>query len=148
MPNWFQMLCAVDFTEASRTTLEQAADLARRLGAELTILHVRESGGKGELGAAMELLETEADELGRKLRSWKDAAERSVGRPIRMLLADGPAGSEIVRVATEDRCDLIVIGTHGQRGVRRLVLGSVAEKVVRDAPCAVLVARPPPDHGD
>jgi len=58
------------------------------------------------------------------------------------LVADGLPAEEIVRVSQERHCDLIVMGTHGRGGVAHLLLGSVAEKVVRIAPCAVLTVRP------
>jgi nucleotide-binding universal stress UspA family protein len=56
-------------------------------------------------------------------------------------LEQGDAATAIVRVAQESHCDLIVIGTHGRTGLRRLLMGSVAEKVVRDAPCMVLAVK-------
>jgi nucleotide-binding universal stress UspA family protein len=56
----------------------------------------------------------------------------------------GLPAAEIARLAQEGSFDLVVVATHGRRGVKRVLLGSVAERIVRDAPCTVLVVRPPP----
>jgi nucleotide-binding universal stress UspA family protein len=68
-------------------------------------------------------------------------AERLAGAKVRALLLPGKPAEEIVHLATTGGHDLVVVGTHGRRGVRRIVLGSVAEHVVRSAPASVLVAR-------
>ncbi len=80
-------------------------------------------------------------ELERKLAQWKAKAEDISGGTVSSQLIEGTAGKEIVRFAREGGLDLIVVGTHGRTGVRHLVLGSVAERVVREAHCPVLVAR-------
>lgn len=61
--------------------------------------------------------------------------------PVEHLLEEGNPSAEILRVAQERRCDLIVMGTHGRTGLHRLLMGSVAEHVVRKAPCPVLVVK-------
>ncbi len=151
MRSWLEILCAVDLGEGSRVTLEDAADLARRLGARLTLLHVREpsraAAGRA-LAVVPEAAEQEAVEIGRKLDRWRAEAERIAGTPVRAIAGKGPPGAEIVRIAGDERADLLVVGTHARRGLGRLVLGSIAEQVVRNAPCPVLVSRPAPDPGD
>lgn len=143
MLRWLKVLCAVDFTDVSRATLEDAADLARRFDAELTVLHVREPPrviGRA-LAVAPEVDEQETIEMGRKLDRWREEAEALAGRPVRAMLTGGAPGVEIPRLALEGQFDVVVIGTHGRRGLPRALLGSVAETVVRHAPCAVVVAR-------
>src|SRR5574342_178600 len=74
--------------------------------------------------------------------AMEEAAERRGAKVARSLVVSGAAATEVVRVVREGGYDLVVMGTHGRRGIRHLVLGSVAERVVREAPCAVLVVRP------
>jgi len=150
MPTWFKILCAVDFSESSRVALEHAADLARRFGAELTLLHVLEAprGPEVQIVSPPELAQAEAAEIRRKLDLWRAEAEKLSDRPVKAVLEVGPPATEIVRVAKAEKCDLVVTGTHARKGIRHLLLGSVAERVAREAPCPVLVARPPPDWGD
>jgi universal stress protein A len=62
--------------------------------------------------------------------------------PVKTFLSTGVPAEEIVRVANQDSTDLIVMGTHGWSGVRHMLLGSVAEKILRSAPCPVLVVKP------
>jgi nucleotide-binding universal stress UspA family protein len=150
MLNWLKILCAVDFSEGSRHALEHAAELARRFEAELTLIHVRavERVAGSEILPSEKLLEEEARELGHKLEEWKTAAEQIVGRPVRTMLESGAPAPEIVRAAARDAFDLVVTGTKARRGLGRVLLGSVAERVVREAPVPVLVARRAPDRGD
>jgi nucleotide-binding universal stress UspA family protein len=151
MVSWLKILCAVDFSKGSGATLEAAADLARRYQADLTVLHVREppatAGAKGFVPPPG-LSEAESTEIGRQLERWRAEAARIAGRDVRSEVASGSAAAEIVRTAGEGLFDLAVVGTHGRTGFRRLVLGSVAERVVREAPCPVLVVRPPEERGD
>ena len=151
MVSWLRILCAVDFSRASGSTLEAAADQARRHGAELTLLHVREPPPAAAVkGFAPPPVPSaaEAVEVGRQLARWREEATRLAGREVRAELASGSPAAEIVRLARQGNHDLVVVGTHGRTGFRRLVLGSVAERVVREAPCPVLVVRPPEDRGD
>ncbi len=144
--SWKKIVCAVDFSEGARAALEEAADLARRTGAQLTLVHVYEPAPPlaGDLAAwPADVLEETAYELGRVLETWKVDAERLAEMPVRALLLTGPPASEIVRCARDGGFDLIVMGTHGRGGLARVVLGSVAERVVRQAHCPVLVARAP-----
>ncbi len=150
MRAWLKILCAVDFSEGSRLALEDGAELARRFGAELVLVHVREPtrAVATELEPSPERLEQEAVELGRKLENWRREAERLAGREVRAVLVSGPAAAEIVRIAGAERFDLVVAGTHGRTGLGRLLVGSVAERLVRESPCPVLVTKPAPDWGD
>jgi len=151
MVSWLKVLCAVDFSKGSGATLEAAADLARRHQAELTVLHVREpppTAAATGFAPPPAPSEAESIEIGRQLDRWRAEAARMTGGEVRGEVANGSPASEIVRLAREGSFDLVVVGTHGRTGLRRLVLGSVAERVVREAHCPVLVVRPPEDRGD
>jgi nucleotide-binding universal stress UspA family protein len=123
------ILYATDFSSYANQAYFHAVALAERHGARLTIVHVRQEGSD------------------REQNYWRDQLEQI--RPLNpridvrhVLLAGDPAG-EIIRYATEARADLIVLGTHGRTGLDRLLMGSVAEKVLRGAPCSVLVVKMP-----
>lgn len=142
MIDWRRICCAVDFAEPSRVAMEAAADIARRFEAELTLVHVTApppSGASDVLVSSRELARMQADEEGETLARWRADAEARAGRPVRSRVLSGAAPEQIVRHAHEQRCDLIVVGTHGRTGIPHLVLGSVAERVVRQSPCPVLV---------
>jgi len=142
MNDWNRICCATDFEASSRVATEKAADLAARFGAELTLVHVRAAPLVARTDAliasrGMAAEETRQDED--TLAEWRASAERRVGRPVRARVLSGEPAAEIVRLAREEHCDLLVVGTHGRTGVPRLVLGSVAERVARRSPCPVLV---------
>jgi len=80
-------------------------------------------------------------ELESRLEGWKAEAAALLGRPVEARMFPGPAAPALARASAEEHLDLLVTGTHGRRGFRHLVLGSVAERLVHLAPCAVLVVR-------
>jgi nucleotide-binding universal stress UspA family protein len=135
-----RICCPVDFSEASRPALQAAARLAREQGAGLTLLHVRESSVPGAAPSSPGL--GDPGELAR-LESWRADAERIAGSTVASVLLSPPAAAAIVAFARDVGSDLVVMASHGRTGVRRLVLGSVTESVVRSAPCPVLVYREP-----
>jgi nucleotide-binding universal stress UspA family protein len=146
MSEWKKVCCAVDFAEPSRAAMGQAADLARRLGAELTLVHViapPPEAASDVLVSSRGLARMEADEREAMLTRWRGDVERQVGRSVSARVLWGNPKEELVRHAREERCDLLVLGTHGRTGMSRLVLGSVAEQVARRSPCPVLVVH---DH--
>jgi universal stress protein A len=141
-----KILCPVDFSPGSREALRVAAELARGGSATLVLAHVWEpprwSSGEIQLapGTLQELLDAEEAELAR----WKAIAEELGARQVATQMLTGVAWDQIVGLASKDPAiDLIVMGTHGRTGITHVLLGSVAEKVVRHAPCAVLVTRMP-----
>jgi nucleotide-binding universal stress UspA family protein len=77
------------------------------------------------------------------LRRLQQTAQEGYGLEIDIDLAEGDPASEILKVARQRQCDLIVMGTHGRTGLRHLLMGSVAERIVRKASCPVLTARSP-----
>ncbi len=141
MGDWRRICCPVDFSEASRAALREAAELARRFGAELVLLHVVEPAGPA--GSELAFAPPRArrgDAAGvSPLAEWEAEAVKVVGPRVESLELSGSPAEEIVRFAAEGGCDAVVLGTHGRTGFRRLVLGSVAAQVVRDAPCPVVV---------
>jgi nucleotide-binding universal stress UspA family protein len=143
MSGWKRIGCAVDFSEPSRLALQRAAALAVRDDAELWLLHVYEvPQPAGELlVAAVDLTGPAAAEAEQKMAAWMDDAMRLRGGPVRQRILAGQPALEVTQAAREAGCDLLVVGTHGRTGVKRLVLGSVAERIVREAGCDVLVAR-------
>lgn len=141
MAEWKKICCAIDFSEPSHLAMEEAASLARRFEAELTLLHVYE-----ERAVSPEILlakyEQAAPELEKKVGGFQREAEQIAGRPVRTVLLTGSAAAtEIGRFVREGSFDLAVMATHGRTGLARVVLGSVAERVVREAECSVLVVR-------
>jgi universal stress protein A len=144
MADWKRIACGVDLSHASRSAMEEAAAIARRDGAELTLLYVYEpppDTGMMLLGSAEDAGGGGVREIERPLAEWREEAERIAGRPVSKALLIGVPASEIVRFAQEHRIDLVVVATHGRKGLAHLVLGSVAEAVLRQAPCSVLVVR-------
>ena len=138
-----RILVPTDFSETSEAALRYGTELARRFTARLYLLHIVENpGDAAEAGDPIGLFETMQaaahDRLG-KLLTTEQLQEFRPERTMRL----GVAADEIVRYAQEHEIDLIVMGTHGRRGVARALMGSVAERVVRTAPCPVLTVHHP-----
>ncbi len=138
-----RILVGTDFSAASTSAFEQGLKLARQNNAELLVAH--SSATPGWIGFMPP--ETYGDwELHCRTEAEKNIGElvqkaRKEGVKTHMLLLEGLADDAIVEAAERLGVDLIVIGTHGRRGVSRLFMGSVAAHVVSRAPCAVLTAR-------
>ncbi len=140
------IVVATDFSDAAAAGEAQALRVACRFDAELLVLHVAIESplyGEGPLGMADVRTVYEA------ARKWatgqlesRVAAARAAGGRARSALRIGVPHEEIVRVATEEKAEMVVVRTHGRSGLDRLLLGSVAERVVRLAPCPVLTVRP------
>jgi len=133
------ILFPTDFSTASDAALEHAEAIAKQSGAGLLIVHVEEpplAYGGGELYYG--LPEPNSERIQKMLEAVRPRAA-DVRFEHRLMMGD-PAG-EVVRVAGEQACEMIVMGTHGRTGLTRLLMGSVAEQIVRRAPCPVLVYR-------
>ena len=133
------VLFPTDFSTASDAALSHAEALAKQSGAELLIIHVEEpplAYGGGELYYG--LPEPTSDRIQKMLA---DVRPKDPGVKFKHRLMMGDPAGEIVRIAGEENVDSIVLGTHGRTGLSRLLMGSVAEGVVRRAPCPVLVYR-------
>ena len=140
-----KILCPVDFSPSSHLALEAAADLARADDVSLVILHVWQSpvwAIPGEVAISPQVLQDMVDGAHSELASWRQQARELGAKEVTTRCVQGVPWDRIVEAAREDRAiDLIVMGTHGRTGLGHALLGSVAEKTVRHAPCAVLIAR-------
>jgi nucleotide-binding universal stress UspA family protein len=133
-----RILYPTDFSSYSNQAYFHAVALAENHQASLTILYVYAPGfGTPELAG-----DGDADR-----RYWREQLEqiRPVDNriPVHHVFLEGDPASEIVRYAADAAIDLIVMGTHGRTGLERLLMGSVAEKVMREAPCSILVVKLP-----
>lgn len=131
-----KILFPTDFSTCSDAGLEQATALARDSGAKLLIVHVEEPPtvyGAGEMYYG--LIEPDREAL---LKMLHAVIPTDSAVPCEHRLLQGDPANCIVGLAEQEQCDLIVIGTHGRTGVSRLLMGSVAEAVVRRAKCPVL----------
>ena len=138
-----KILVAMDFDETSARALDTAVNLARALGAEITLLHVWDippyphaSMASAALHRAVE--ESERDAFDALLADAKTREPKVTG-----LLKQGIAWREILAVADETHADLLILGRHGRLSLPRALLGSVAEKVVRMSPIPVLMVPGP-----
>ena len=142
-------LVATDFSATAARALEHVAELAEP-GAPIELVHAWQlpagSWGASLLGQARFPWSSVRDAVLSAARAKADklvAAHAPLGHPLHVELVQGPPPSVITHAAEQGGHDLIAIGTHGHRGFRRLLLGSVAESTIRHAPCSVLVA-----HGE
>ena len=140
-----RILCPIDFSEHAHAALSTAVEIARADEAGLTLIHAyrRPSYGYGDLSGPFppELIGRLQKDAETGLASWKTDAEKLGARRVATIAIEGEAWNEIVAAAERERIDLVVMGTHGRTGIRRVLLGSVAERVTRHAPCSVLVVR-------
>ncbi|UCF36299.1 MAG: universal stress protein [Acidobacteriota bacterium] len=140
-----RVLAPTDFSDVSVETVRNASELAGHFGAELMVAHVippiptlpSDPHYNFEVPAYQDALRENAE------RQLADTISNQVAQGIRTrtLVSYGDPAREIVRLAEEEEVDLIVIATHGLTGWQHIVFGSVAEKVVRTARCAVLTVR-------
>jgi nucleotide-binding universal stress UspA family protein len=135
-----KVLFPTDFSRASDAALPFATSLAKDSNAQLLIVHVQEPplayGGELYYGAP----EPNTDELIKLLHDVKPV-DPSVLVEYRLLT--GHPIDAVVRLAEDEGVDLIVLGSHGRTGVSRVLMGSVAEEIVRKAPCPVLICKQP-----
>ena len=128
-----KILYPTDFSTYSNQAYFHALGLAEAYRASLTVLYVYTPGSEG------------AEGTGGDKRYWRNQLEQirpaNASIPVSHVFLEGDAAGEIVRYAADAAVDVIVLGTHGRTGVERLLMGSVAEKVMRDAPCSVLVVK-------
>lgn len=145
-----KILVPTDFSDSARIALDQAAELARVFGASLALLHVWELPGflPGELVGAggvahASLLDLVRDRANDRLAALVAQAGTKGIHFASVSCIPGVPHATIVDTASEGHYDLIVLGSHGRTGLQRALLGSVAERVVRHAPCTVVVGRSP-----
>jgi universal stress protein A len=132
-----EILVPVDFSPCSRKALQYAIPLAKQFGATVTVVHVAQ-----ECVQNPEMILGDAQILEAGQTALNDLV-REIGDSVRVqaIVRLGQPASGIVEVAQELQSDLIILSTHGRSGLAHVLLGSTAEKVVRHAPCPVLVVR-------
>jgi universal stress protein A len=145
-----RILAPIDFSTASRAALEHAVTLAEAFDARIDVLHVWEPAPAvtpaqlgwmaADAGTFCARIESELHD--RIAALVMEVAPESRDR-IQIVVEAGYVAHTILEKLTPGDYDLIVMGTHGRRGIKHLVLGSVAERLVRSAPCPVLTTRAP-----
>jgi nucleotide-binding universal stress UspA family protein len=145
-----RILYATDLSAISEPAWDEARRLGQLFDAEILVLHVV---------APPPVFPVEgyfpADILGEVLRDARREAEKTLDRllgsiagsglKVRLRLEEGPAASRILEVATQETANLLVVGTHSRTGLQRAMLGSIADRMVRQATCPVLTVRPRPE---
>ena len=143
-----RVLVPTDFSDFSRPAMQYGCAIAARFGSELHLLNIVPDPAMLVPEAAAFSIETmqaqseslvkDAEALLQKLPpdGWDD------GKPVVREVRVGAAFMEIIDYARENEIDLIVIGTHGRSGLMHILMGSVAERIVRKAPCPVLTVKP------
>jgi universal stress protein A len=137
------ILHPTDFSERSDQAFRLACSLARDHGARVVLLHVAPPPATA-IGGVM------TPEPGGHEDCWEQLRRRQPDDPrvsVERLLAVDSPGEGILHAIRETHCDLVVMGTHGRTGLGRLLMGSVAEQVVRKAPCLVLTVKVPSPAG-
>ena len=139
-----RIVCATDFSDTAEAAWAIACDLGAVHRAELTLVHVFP-----DLPPSPDVAVPQVIQVWEEQQRWvNEELDRRVteatarGIESHALLKHGPAADGLVEAATEAHADLLVVGTHGRTGLERVLLGSVAEAVVRKAPCAVLTVKP------
>ena len=141
-----RILVPIDFSETCQETLDMARTMAARFGAALDLLHVVQNPIIDWAAADTDALQLPniLDQLEAAARGRLAALVTDEDRqrsPVRLLTRVGSAHTEILATSAEEHADLIVMGTHGRGMVSHMLMGSVAERVVRLAPCPVLTVR-------
>ena len=140
MPRFDKILCPVDFNSNSLNALRLAGELSRERDATLHVLHVVDVAipAKVEVTAPFDKMEAAVTSKLRRL------ARQKIGPTVRheFHVETGDPSVRVLNAAKRMAADLIVMATHGRKGFRHLILGSVAERIVREAPCPVLTVRP------
>lgn len=135
------ILHPTDFSECSNYAFQVACTLARDPGARLVLVHVTSN-----LVVAVPFVTIPPDPVDIREQLQKQLAALQPSEPglqVERHLREGDPATEILRLAQETHADLVVMGTHGRTGLGRLLVGSVAEQVLRKAPCPVLTVRTP-----
>ena len=146
-----KILAPFDFSEQSKHALQYAANLARRYEAPITLVHVCDADWFSVPESFLLYTPSQLPQLmagvEKQLEPVKHELLAAGVMQVKTVVVQGTPYAEIVRIAEADQFDLIVMGTHGRTGLRRLLMGSVAEAVIREAPCPVLVYRAPHKQG-
>ncbi len=137
---WRHILLAIDFSPSSDTATDAAVELAQKFEARLTLIHVWEVPPyvySGETFSGADLMTPIQEAAKKALRDALLSVQKKVPQAEGLLRRGGPA-VELVAQINESKADLVILGTHGRRGLSHFVLGSVAEQVVQQSPVPVL----------
>ncbi|NTV45102.1 MAG: universal stress protein [Chlorobiales bacterium] len=126
------VLCPVDFSEFSLEILDYASQLAQNTNAEIVLLHVIETGSSLSSSSTVSLNQLFAD---------YEKRIREKGVPVRWEIMAGLPENCILAYAWTNPVDLIIVGSHGQTGLTRLLVGTTTEAVMRKAPCPVFIVK-------
>jgi nucleotide-binding universal stress UspA family protein len=146
-----RILCPVDFSDHSRRALDHAIAIARWYKSTVTVLHVFSPAPVAAFGPGpvvfepIVLTDVDRDQLLADVRAFAET-ESAPGVTVEAVVRGGNTAGEILEQATSMKADLLVIGTHGRSGFDRLLLGSVAERVLRRAGCPVMTVPGPLPH--
>ena len=147
MVNIKKILCPVDYSVSSSEAMKYAAHIAGEEGAKVYLLHVIDVRSYGhESPLDIEMPKPSPENLERvKKELVEDLFQEKGGKGVDVegMVVMGKPVEEILKVAKEQEMDLIVMGTHGRTGIPHVIVGSVAENIVRKAPCPVLTVRQP-----
>ncbi len=142
-----KILFPTDFSEGSYHALPYVVDLAKHYNAKLYIIHVIHDIFKA---TDSHIPHISSDEIYKEISDWagkeieKCCVEALRGlQNVEKMVLKGVPYEEIIKLAEKEEADMIVIGTYGRKGLERLLFGSTAEKVVRNAPCPVMTVRLP-----
>jgi nucleotide-binding universal stress UspA family protein len=140
-----RILVATDFTDSSKPAFEEAIELAQKNGAELLIGHAYQPPNMTQADAVAPGVYDEWDRnlrfrIEQKLQELVNDAKKN-GILAKPLVLAGAPYEAIVEAAKENKADLVVMGTHGRKGVSRFFLGSVASRVISTSPCPVMTVR-------
>lgn len=144
---FYRIVVPTDFSRCAEEAWALAQRLADAFGSELVLVHVLVEAplfqeGPFTMDKARRVYEAARKWAEESLEQWAGTA-RGKGLNVRWVLRTGVPYRETVALATDERADLVLMGTHGRGGIDRALLGSVADRVVRLAPCPVLTVREP-----
>ncbi len=138
-----KILIATDGTKCSKKAESVGIELAKKISAKVITLYVFDVG-------AISIMDVSSDEFDRLAKSEVEKGERSLknleklavknGLDLEEVLREGDPVTEILKISQEYGIDLVVIGSHKRKGLKKLICGSVSDKFIKDAPCPVMIA--------
>ncbi|HEX2966902.1 MAG TPA: universal stress protein [Syntrophorhabdaceae bacterium] len=140
-----KILCPVDFSEFTDEILEYALDIARKYDSELHLIHIIPNLNyftPYESFFTPENLVVVEKNMEAEVNRDFETLIAKMNFPVKKVIRNGTAFIEIIDYVKSESIDLVILGTHGRSGLEHVLIGSVAEKVVRKSPCPVLTIRP------